>query len=80
ALDYRPVMDSFASRNKDLRLKYELSDADWQAITLVADWLKSFRAATAQMSATTKPMLYTTLAIFRGLQDELKSILRTLPS
>ena len=31
------------------------------------------------MSATKTPMLSTTHAVFRGLQDDLKSILRDLP-
>jgi hypothetical protein len=46
---------------------------------LVASWLKSFRAATTEMSTTKSPMLSTTHAIFRGLQDEIKEILRGLP-
>lgn len=79
ALDYRPALDSFVSRTKDLR-NDELSEADWKAISLVSDWLKSFRLATTQMSATKTPMLSTTLAIFRGLQHSLKDILRKLPN
>ncbi|KAF8065127.1 hypothetical protein FPV67DRAFT_1373373, partial [Lyophyllum atratum] len=39
-----------------------------------------FRAATTQMSATKTPMVSTTHAIFRGLQDDLKTILRDLPA
>jgi len=79
ALDYRNTIDSFVSRNKDLHA-LELSNANWESIKLVASWLKSFRFATTEMSTTKSPMLSTTHAIFRGLQDEIKDILRSLPN
>jgi hypothetical protein len=79
ALDYRETIDSFVSRNKDLHT-LELSDADWESIRLVATWLKSFRSATTEMSTTKFPMLSTTHAIFRGLQDDIKNILCGLPN
>jgi hypothetical protein len=79
ALDYRGTIDSFVSRNKDLHA-LELSNADWESIKLVASWLKSFRSATTEMSTTKLPMLSTTHAIFRGLQDDIKGILRNLPN
>jgi hypothetical protein len=78
ALDYHNTIDSFVSRNKDLHM-LELSNADWESIKLVTSWLKSFRAATTEMSTTKLPMLSTTHAIFRGLQDDIKDILRSLP-
>ncbi|KAI9461185.1 hypothetical protein BJY52DRAFT_1078843, partial [Lactarius psammicola] len=59
---------------------YELSDEDWSSIAMVLSWLKSFCSATTQMSATKIPMLLTTLAIFHGLQDNIKTILRGLPA
>ena len=79
ALDYRNTIDSFVSRNKDLHA-LELSNANWESIKLVASWLKSFRFVTTEMSTTKSPMLSTTHAIFRGLQDEIKDILRSLPN
>ena len=79
ALDYRDTIDSFVSRNKDLHA-LELSNADWESIKLVASWLKLFWFATTEMSTTNSPMLSTTHAIFRGLQDEIKDILRSLPN
>ena len=79
ALDYRDTIDSFVSRNKDLHA-FELSNTDWESIKLVATWLKSFQSATIEMSATKVPMLSTTHAIFRGLQDDIKNILRDLPN
>ena len=79
ALDYRDTIDSFVSRNKDLHT-LELSTTDWESIKLVASWLKSFRSATTEMSATKVPMLSTTHAIFRGLQDDIKNILYDLPN
>ena len=77
ALDYRPAIDSYVTRNHDL-YPYELSDEDWSSISMVSSWLKSFRSATTQMSVTKVPMLSTTLAIFRGLQDDIKTILCSL--
>jgi hypothetical protein len=79
ALDYRDTIDSFVSRHKDLHA-FEISSADWESIKLVTSWLKSFRQATTEMSATKVPMLSTTHAIFRGLQDDIKTILRDLPN
>jgi hypothetical protein len=79
ALDYHNTIDSFVSRNKDLHT-LELSNADWESIKLVTSWLKSFRAAMTEMSTTKLPMLSTTHAIFRGLQDDIKDILRSLPN
>ncbi|KAI0279968.1 hypothetical protein BC826DRAFT_357650 [Russula brevipes] len=79
ALDYRETIDSFVSRHKDLHA-FEVSSADWESIELVTSWLKSFRLATTEMSATKVPMLSTTHAIFRGLQDDIKRILRDLPN
>src|SRR5260370_33951689 len=78
-LDYRRTIDSFISQNKDLHI-LELSDANWDSIKLVASWLKSFCSATTEMSTTKLPMLSTTHAIFRGLQDDIKDILHSLPN
>jgi hypothetical protein len=78
ALDYRSIIDDFVAKNRDLR-KYEMYSEDWDAIILVARWLKSFRSATTQMSGTKRSMLSSTHAIFRGLQESLRESLRTLP-
>lgn len=79
ALDYCTVIDDFVAKNKELQ-KYELQDEDWEAISIVAHWLKSFRSATAQMSTTKSPMLFWTHAIFQGLQDSLADSLHSLPN
>ena len=78
ALDYRPIVDSFAHVHRDL-WQYSLSNEEWEAIELVAEWLKCFRTATTQMSATRTPMLSTTHTIFRGLQEDIRNILSDLP-
>ena len=78
AIDYRSVIDDFIAKNRDLR-KYEMHSEDWDAIILVARWLKSFRSATTQMSGTKWSMLSSTHAIFRGLQESLRESLHTLP-
>ncbi|KAF9542453.1 hypothetical protein CPC08DRAFT_614519, partial [Agrocybe pediades] len=51
----------------------------WNTIKLLGHWLELFRSATTQMSTTSVPMISTTHAIFRGLQDKIKAILRSLP-
>ncbi|KIY46286.1 hypothetical protein FISHEDRAFT_66508 [Fistulina hepatica ATCC 64428] len=78
ALDYQEAIDAFVAKTKDLR-KYELSEADWQAITLVTQWLKSFCSATTQMSMTKKATLSFTHAVFRGLQESVRQSLKGLP-
>ncbi|KAJ8515669.1 hypothetical protein ONZ45_g6946 [Pleurotus djamor] len=80
ALDYKESVTAFVERFwRDLS-KYELTENDWTTISLVTSWLKSFRSATTEMSTTKQPMISTTLAIFRGLQDHLKDIIRSLPN
>ena len=79
ALDYQETINSYVTRNKEVHA-FELSNADWESIKMVTSWLKSFRVATTEMSATKTPMLSTTHAIFRGLQDDIKNILRSLPN
>ena len=78
ALDFSKEIDAFTGSNRDLR-SLELDPAEWEAITLVSNWLKAFRSATTEMSTTKKPMLSTVHAIFRGLEDHVKTILETLP-
>ena len=77
AMDYRSILDDFVAKNREFR-KYELQDEDWEAIALVTQWLKSFRSATTQMSATKRPMLSSTHAIFQGLQDSITESLCSL--
>ena len=79
ALDYREAIDVFLARNRDLR-DYELSEHEWEGVILVTGWLKSFRSATTQMSTTKRSMVSSTHAIFRGLQDQIKTILSDLPT
>jgi hypothetical protein len=78
ALDNCESIETFVLRYKDIR-PFKLSEEEWDAISLVTSWLKSFRSTTTQMSATKTPMLSTTHAIFRGLQSDIQDILRSLP-
>ena len=78
ALDHHKVIDNFVAKNREL-CAFELSTADWDAVTLVTKWLKSFWSATTQMSTTKCSMLSSTHAIFRGLQDNLRNSLTNLP-
>jgi hypothetical protein len=48
-------------------------------IELAAEWLKCFRTATTQRSATRTPILSTMYAIFHGLQKDIHNILSDLP-
>lgn len=77
-MDFKREIDDFVGRHRDLRA-LELDTDDWEAISQVAAWLKAFRSATTQMSKTKEPMLSTVHAIFRGLQDHIRSILSKLP-
>lgn len=78
AIDHCAVIDDFVAKNKDLQ-KYELQDEDWDAIILIAHWLKAFWSATTQMSTTKWPMLSWIHPIFCGLQDSLTDSLCKLP-
>jgi hypothetical protein len=78
ALDFMVEIDDFIFQNDDLR-HLTLSESEWESITQVTGWLKAFRSATTQMSTTKQPMLSTAHAIFRGLQDEVRNALRSLP-
>jgi hypothetical protein len=78
-MDYHTVLNDFVAKNREL-CKYKLQDEDWEAIALVASWLKSFQSATTQMSMTKQPMLSWMHAIFWGLQDSLAGDLRSLPN
>ncbi|THU80206.1 hypothetical protein K435DRAFT_696155, partial [Dendrothele bispora CBS 962.96] len=77
-LRFRHAIESYVAKDRELR-KYELSEADWKSLMLITEWLKTFRCATTEMSTTKHPMLSKTLAIFRGLQDKIHSILSELP-
>jgi hypothetical protein len=79
AMDYHSILDDFVAKNREL-CKHELQDKDWGAIALVAQWLKSFRCATIQMSMMKGPMLSWTHTIFHGLQDSLADSLHSLPN
>jgi hypothetical protein len=78
AIDHRQAITDFVGRHRDLH-KYDLTALDWDSIILVTGWLKSFRTATTLMSTTKRPMLSYTHAIFRGLQEDLRTSLRELP-
>jgi hypothetical protein len=78
ALQFQEDIDDFVGRHRDLR-SLELGEDEWVAITQVADWLMAFRSATTQMSTSKTPMLSTTHAIFRGLQEHIQQIYRDLP-
>ncbi|KAJ7651809.1 hypothetical protein B0H17DRAFT_958281, partial [Mycena rosella] len=58
----------------------DLSVANWNTITLITGWLKSFQTATTLMSTTKCPVLSFTHAIFRGLQEDLRMSIAQLPT
>jgi hypothetical protein len=65
-------------KNDDLEV-WKLSGADWKAIELICDWLRLFREATEQMSATKHSTLSAAHPIIHSLQKALKTALRKLP-
>lgn len=79
ALLYKAEISAFVSKEHDL-IELDLTALDWQAIELVSTWLYLFREATTQMSATRHNTLQNVRSIFIGLQDEIKSHIRNLPS
>ena len=66
ALNFSKDIDAYTGSNQDLH-GLELEAADWEAISLVAGWLKAFHSVTTEMSRTRKLMISTVHAIFRGL-------------
>ncbi|KAJ7760676.1 hypothetical protein DFH07DRAFT_740601 [Mycena maculata] len=79
ALDYRKAISGYVAENDDLT-QYALTPTEWAALKQVCDWLEAYREATTQMSTTKQPMLSTTHAVFRWLQDHLKKIIKNLPT
>ncbi|KAJ6546761.1 hypothetical protein DFH09DRAFT_926901, partial [Mycena vulgaris] len=77
-LQFRRPIFNYVTKDCDLR-EHELTSDEWKALEMVTGWLKAFRSATTQMSATKQPMLSTTHAIFRGLQQHLKAVIKELP-
>lgn len=75
---YRDEIRDFVLKTKELH-NVELQEPDWQAIELVADWLLYFRQATTQMSATKEMTLSSVHAVFRGLQDEVRRAMASIP-
>ena len=75
---YKSEINTFVGINKELR-HLELTDDEWDAIDLVAGWLREFRDATTEMSTTSRPMLSHVHAIFRGLQEHVRQALAKLP-
>ncbi|KZW00769.1 hypothetical protein EXIGLDRAFT_576667, partial [Exidia glandulosa HHB12029] len=80
ALEFRQAIDTYTQQDVNNLRDYRLSDAEWEAIGLVEKWLLLFRRATLEMSATKRPMLSTVHAIFRSLQQDLRTHLVGLPS
>ncbi|KAJ6541101.1 hypothetical protein B0H10DRAFT_1855471, partial [Mycena sp. CBHHK59/15] len=78
-LQFRLAIFNYVAKDSELR-EHELSPYKWDALMLVTQWLKAFRSATTQMSATEHSMLSTTHTIFRGLQQHLKDAITALPA
>ncbi|KAJ7455097.1 hypothetical protein FB451DRAFT_1049106, partial [Mycena latifolia] len=74
----RKIIDDFVGKHRDMH-HLDLTAVDWDAISLVTSWLKSFRSVTTLMSTTKRPVLSFTHTVFRGLQDDLRTSIRELP-
>jgi len=80
AYDFKEAIDEFVASPKHKELRdFELSASDWAAIALVKEWLRSFRDAVLDMSMTKRTTLSYVHAVFKGLQDHLKTALLSLP-
>ncbi|KZV91465.1 hypothetical protein EXIGLDRAFT_615677, partial [Exidia glandulosa HHB12029] len=80
SLIFQEAIDEYTAHDKNKLRQYRLSSADWDAIAIVERWLRLFRSATLQMSATKRPMLSLVHAIFRTLQQSLRESLSQLPN
>ncbi|KIJ38116.1 hypothetical protein M422DRAFT_177043 [Sphaerobolus stellatus SS14] len=78
ALFYPKEIDDYVVKNRELQ-QYELSNDEWDVVSVVTAWLLIFRKATMSMSTTKCPMLLSTHAILKGLQDKLQEELSKLP-
>ncbi|KAF9496576.1 hypothetical protein BDN71DRAFT_1430170 [Pleurotus eryngii] len=81
ALMHKEILNEFIRKhhNHDL-LQYDLTPTHWNAIEAIEKWLKNFHFASVQMSTTSHLMLSTTLAMFCGLQENLHTIISTIPT
>lgn len=77
-LKYKSIINHFISLINEPTLS--LSEDEWSSIQIISQWLKLFRDATEQMSATKHVTLSATHAIFHSLQDHLRRALSQLPS
>lgn len=75
---YKSEIDDFVGKNRELR-KFELGEADWNAVELVENWLGCFAEATTYMSTTKRSTLSSVHAVFRALQDEVRMFIKKLP-
>jgi len=78
AIDFRDAINSYTSQSSDLQ-EFCLTDEDWENIIMVTSWLKLFRSATVQMSATKTPMLSKALELMQDLEAHLKDTIINLP-
>jgi len=76
ALSFKDPVDLYTALNL---CSHELNSNKWKALNYVKSWLQSFWEATVQMSTTKKSMLSSTHAVFMGLQEEIKEIIKGLP-
>ncbi|KAF5317589.1 hypothetical protein D9758_018466 [Tetrapyrgos nigripes] len=79
AYQFRDAIDSYASASTELQ-NFCLSAEEWEVIEMVTSWLKQFRIATVQMSATKTPMLSRTLEIMQDLEQHVRDIVASLPA
>ncbi|KAJ7618613.1 hypothetical protein FB45DRAFT_755615, partial [Roridomyces roridus] len=77
AVNNRQAINLYIKGNSDLA-DVALTDADWNALRNVREWLAAFRRATTEMSTTSKPMLSQTHLVFRMLQSDIKETLAGL--
>ncbi|HEV7737915.1 MAG TPA: hypothetical protein VGO47_11160, partial [Chlamydiales bacterium] len=78
ALNYQGEIDTYVAKYKDLR-PYELTAEDWTTIELATSWMKAFRSATTQMSATKHTTYASIHAVRKGLQDHVANEISKLP-
>lgn len=78
ALKYEQAINMFVARIADSKVR-PLTRPEWEAIKIVEGWLRRFRDATTKMSASKTMTLSMVHAIFKTLQDHVRSALKDLP-
>ncbi|KAJ8514911.1 hypothetical protein ONZ45_g7593 [Pleurotus djamor] len=78
AIKYEESLNVFVFKHDELR-ELGIKSAEWSILKNLRHWLLLFKEATTRMSTTKFPMISFVHAVFRDLQDSIKSSIVNLP-